>query len=176
MAGELGLLGQRTPDCADLTGRRKRRSAERFRERSENTYCRRVLGHFHASRRALALGNGQGKPRCGGRPPISAAARNARRHRRQSEEIARVTRRAVTGRIEFALSDSARPSSEQPTNRNGTAAGAAIFALRAADLTSEEDRPKAIRGLFLVPGARVPRPIDRRAEQALRLGRRKQKG
>jgi hypothetical protein len=60
--------------------------------------------------------------------------------------------------IEVALSSSARPSSAQLGDWfwNKTAAGAAIFALRSMYLTSEDERLKAIAGLFLVPGVRVP--------------------
>jgi fermentation-respiration switch protein FrsA (DUF1100 family) len=60
--------------------------------------------------------------------------------------------------IEVALSGSAKPSSKQLGDWlwNGTAAGAAIFALRGMYLTSEDERLKAIAGLFLVPGVRVP--------------------
>jgi hypothetical protein len=60
--------------------------------------------------------------------------------------------------IEVALSRSAKPSSKQLGDWfwNDTAGGAAIFALRSMYLTSEEERLKAIAGLFLVPGVRVP--------------------
>ena len=60
--------------------------------------------------------------------------------------------------IEVALSGSAKPSSKQLGDWlwNDTAAGAAIFALRSMYLTSEDERLKAIAGLFLVPGGRVP--------------------
>ena len=60
--------------------------------------------------------------------------------------------------IEVALSGSAKPSSKQLGDWlwNDTAAGAAIFALRSMYLTSEDERLKAIAGLFLVPGVRVP--------------------
>jgi hypothetical protein len=60
--------------------------------------------------------------------------------------------------IEVALSGSAKPSSKQLGDWlwNDTAAGTAIFALRSMYLTSEDDRLKAIAGLFLVPGVRVP--------------------
>jgi hypothetical protein len=60
--------------------------------------------------------------------------------------------------IEVALSGSAKPSSKQLGDWlwNDTAAGAAIFALRSMYLASEDDRLKAIAGLFLVPGVRVP--------------------
>jgi hypothetical protein len=60
--------------------------------------------------------------------------------------------------IEVALSSSARPSGNQLGDWlwNDTAAGAAIFALRSMYLTSEDERLKAIAGLFLVPGVRVP--------------------
>jgi hypothetical protein len=60
--------------------------------------------------------------------------------------------------IEVALSGSAKPSSKQLGDWlwNDTAAGVAIFALRSMYLTSEDERLKAIAGLFLVPGGRVP--------------------
>ena len=60
--------------------------------------------------------------------------------------------------IEIALSSSARPSSKQLGDWlwNDTAAGRAIFALRSRYLTSDDERLKAIAGLFLVPGVRVP--------------------
>ena len=60
--------------------------------------------------------------------------------------------------IEVALSGSAKPSSKQLGDWlwNDTAAGRAIFALRSMYLTSDDDRLKAIAGLFLVPGVRVP--------------------
>jgi fermentation-respiration switch protein FrsA (DUF1100 family) len=60
--------------------------------------------------------------------------------------------------IEVALSGSRKPSSKQLGDWlwNDTAAGAAIFALRGMYLTSDDDRLKAIAGLFLVPGVRVP--------------------
>jgi hypothetical protein len=60
--------------------------------------------------------------------------------------------------FEAGLAGSARPSSKQLGDWfwNDTAAGAAIFALRKAYLTSADERLKAIAGLFLVPGVRVP--------------------
>ncbi|HEX3417929.1 MAG TPA: hypothetical protein VHT21_16215 [Stellaceae bacterium] len=60
--------------------------------------------------------------------------------------------------IEVALSGSAKPSSKQLGDWlwNDTAAGAAIFALRSMYLRSDDEQLKAIAGLFLVPGARVP--------------------
>jgi fermentation-respiration switch protein FrsA (DUF1100 family) len=60
--------------------------------------------------------------------------------------------------IEVALSGYAKPSSKQIGDWlwNDTAAGRAIFALRSMYLTNEDERLKAIAGLFLVPGARVP--------------------
>jgi hypothetical protein len=60
--------------------------------------------------------------------------------------------------IEVALSSSAKPSSRQLGDWlwNDTAAGAAIFALRSMYLTNDDQRLKAIAGLFLVPGVRVP--------------------
>ena len=59
--------------------------------------------------------------------------------------------------IEVALSGSARPSSKQLGDWfwNDTAAGTATFALRSMYLTSEDERLKAIAGLFLVPGVRA---------------------
>jgi hypothetical protein len=63
-----------------------------------------------------------------------------------------------TAYIEVALSGCAKPSSTQLGDWlwNDTEAGAAIFALRSMYLTSEDERLKAIAGLFLVPGVRVP--------------------
>ena len=60
--------------------------------------------------------------------------------------------------IEVALPGFAKPSSKQLGDWlwNDTAAGAAIFALRSMYLTSDDERLKAIAGLFLVPGVRVP--------------------
>jgi hypothetical protein len=60
--------------------------------------------------------------------------------------------------IEVALSGFAKPSSKQLGDWlwNDTAAGAAIFALRSMYLTSDDGRLKAMAGLFLVPGVRVP--------------------
>jgi len=60
--------------------------------------------------------------------------------------------------IEVAISGSAKPSSKQLGDWlwNDTAAGAAIFALRSMYLTSDDERLKAIAGLFLVPGVRIP--------------------
>jgi hypothetical protein len=60
--------------------------------------------------------------------------------------------------FEAALAGTAKPSSQQLGDWfwNNTAAGAAIFALRKAYLASPDDRLKAIAGLFLVPGVRVP--------------------
>jgi fermentation-respiration switch protein FrsA (DUF1100 family) len=60
--------------------------------------------------------------------------------------------------IEVALSGSAKPSSKQLGDWlwYDTAAGAAIFALRSMYLRSDDERLKAIAGLFLVPGVRVP--------------------
>lgn len=60
--------------------------------------------------------------------------------------------------FEAALAGPTKPSSKQLGNWfwNETAAGAAIFALRQVHLTSADDRLKAIAGLFLVPGIRVP--------------------
>lgn len=60
--------------------------------------------------------------------------------------------------FEAALVGFAKPSSKQLGDWfwNDTAAGAAIFALRKAYLTSADERLKTIGGLFLVPGVRVP--------------------
>jgi hypothetical protein len=60
--------------------------------------------------------------------------------------------------VEAALADAGRPSAKQIGDWfwNETAAGATLFALRAAHLTSPDERLKAIAGLFLVPGTRVP--------------------
>jgi hypothetical protein len=60
--------------------------------------------------------------------------------------------------IEVALSGFAKPSSKQLGDWlwSDTAAGAAIFAVRSMYLTSDDERLKAIAGLFLVPGVRVP--------------------
>jgi hypothetical protein len=60
--------------------------------------------------------------------------------------------------LEAALAGPAKPSSRQLGDWFWceTAAGAAIFALRKAHMTSADDRLKAIAGLFLVPGVRVP--------------------
>ncbi len=60
--------------------------------------------------------------------------------------------------FEAAMADGSKPSSKQLGDWfwNDTAAGAAIFALRKAYLASADDRLKAIAGLFLVPGVRVP--------------------
>jgi hypothetical protein len=60
--------------------------------------------------------------------------------------------------FEAALAGAAKPSSKQLADWfwNDTAAGAAIFALRKAHLASPDDRLKAIAGLLLVPGVRVP--------------------
>jgi hypothetical protein len=60
--------------------------------------------------------------------------------------------------VEAAIAEPARASSEQLADWfwNDTALGAAVFALRRALLTNEDDRLKAIAGLFLVPGIRVP--------------------
>jgi len=51
----------------------------------------------------------------------------------------------------------AKPSSRQLGDRfwNETAAGAAIHAVRAMHLASEDERLKLIAGNFIVPGARV---------------------
>jgi fermentation-respiration switch protein FrsA (DUF1100 family) len=60
--------------------------------------------------------------------------------------------------VEAALAGGGKPSSKQLGDWfwNDTAAGAAIFALRKAYLASPDERLKAIAGLFLVPGIRVP--------------------
>lgn len=59
--------------------------------------------------------------------------------------------------LEAATAGSAKPSSRQLGDWlwNETAAGAAIHALRAALLTSEDERLRLIAGNFIVPGARV---------------------
>ena len=59
--------------------------------------------------------------------------------------------------LEAAAAGSAKPSSRQLTDWlwNETDVGAAIQALRAACLTSTDDRLKLIAGNFLVPAARV---------------------
>ena len=59
--------------------------------------------------------------------------------------------------LEAAAAGAGRPSSRQLGDWfwNETAAGAAIHALRAAYLASEDDRLKLIAGNFLVPAARV---------------------
>jgi hypothetical protein len=60
--------------------------------------------------------------------------------------------------LEAALAGGGRPSSRQQADWfwNETAAGAAIMALRRANLASEDDRLKLIAGNFLVPALRVP--------------------
>ncbi len=60
--------------------------------------------------------------------------------------------------FEAALAGPAKPSGKQLGDWfwNDTAAGAAIFRLRKVYLTSADERLKAIAGLFLVPGVRVP--------------------
>jgi len=60
--------------------------------------------------------------------------------------------------FEAALAGAVKPSSKQLGDWfwNETTAGAAIFALRKAYLASEDEGLKAIAGLFLVPGVRVP--------------------
>ena len=60
--------------------------------------------------------------------------------------------------FEAALAGAAKPSSRQLADWfwSDTAAGAALFALRKAHLASPDERLKAIAGLFLVPGVRVP--------------------
>jgi hypothetical protein len=60
--------------------------------------------------------------------------------------------------FEAALAEPSLPSSRQLADWfwNDTALGAAIFALRRANLANPDDRLKAIAGLFLVPGIRVP--------------------
>jgi hypothetical protein len=63
VASELGHLGQRTANCADLPRRHQHRSAERFRECSENAHYCRVFGDFHTPRWTVAIGNGQGRAR-----------------------------------------------------------------------------------------------------------------
>ena len=60
--------------------------------------------------------------------------------------------------VEAAMAGGGTPSSKQLGDWfwNDTAAGAAVFALRNAYLASPDERLKAIAGLFLVPGIRVP--------------------
>jgi hypothetical protein len=60
--------------------------------------------------------------------------------------------------VEAAMAGGGKPSSKQLGDWfwNDTVAGAAIFALRKAYLASPDERLKAIAGLFLVPGIRVP--------------------
>ena len=60
--------------------------------------------------------------------------------------------------VEAALAGGSKPCSRQLGDWfwNDTAASAAIFALRKAYLGSPDERLKAIAGLFLVPGIRVP--------------------
>jgi hypothetical protein len=60
--------------------------------------------------------------------------------------------------IEAALIGPAKPSSKQIGDWfwDETAAGRAIVNLRQTHLASSDDRLKAIAGLFLVPGVRVP--------------------
>ena len=60
--------------------------------------------------------------------------------------------------IEAALIGPAKPSSTQIGDWfwDETAAGRAIVNLRQTHLASQDDRLKAIAGLFLVPGVRVP--------------------
>ena len=59
--------------------------------------------------------------------------------------------------LEAAASGPARPSSRQLGDWfwNRTACGAAVYALRAIGLASEDDRLKAVLGNFMVPAARV---------------------
>ncbi len=59
--------------------------------------------------------------------------------------------------LEAAAAGSAKPSSRQLGDWlwNDTAAGAAIIALRAIGLASEDDRLKAVLGNFMVPGVRA---------------------
>ena len=59
--------------------------------------------------------------------------------------------------LEAAASGPARPSSRQLGDWfwNRTASGAAVHALRAIGLASEDDRLKAVLGNFMVPAARV---------------------
>ena len=59
--------------------------------------------------------------------------------------------------LEAAAAGPAKPSSRQLGDWfwSGTGAGAAIHALRAAQLASEDDRLKLIAGNFMVPAARV---------------------
>ena len=59
--------------------------------------------------------------------------------------------------LEAAAAGAAKPSSRQLGDWfwNDTAAGAALHALRASLLTSEDERLKLIAGSFMVPAARV---------------------
>ncbi len=59
--------------------------------------------------------------------------------------------------LEAAAAGGAKPSSRQLGDWlwNGTAAGAAIHALRASCVASEDERLKLIAGNFMVPAARV---------------------
>jgi hypothetical protein len=59
--------------------------------------------------------------------------------------------------LEAAAAVEARPSSRQLGDWfwNHTAAGAAIHALRAAHITSDDERLRLIAGNFMVPAARV---------------------
>ena len=60
--------------------------------------------------------------------------------------------------FEAALAGAAKPSIKQLADWfwNDSAAGAAVFGLRKAHLASPDERLKAIAGLLLVPGVRVP--------------------
>jgi hypothetical protein len=60
--------------------------------------------------------------------------------------------------LEAAAAGAGQPSSRQLADWlwNETAAGAAIYALRQACLTSTDERLKLIAGNFMVPAARVP--------------------
>lgn len=62
--------------------------------------------------------------------------------------------------LEAAASGPARPSSRQLGDWfwNETAAGAAIYALRAIGLASDDERVKGVLGNFMVPAARVRSP------------------
>ena len=59
--------------------------------------------------------------------------------------------------LEASAAGAAKPSSRQLGDWfwNGTAAGAAIIALRAMGLSSEDERLKTVLGNFMVPGVRV---------------------
>ena len=62
--------------------------------------------------------------------------------------------------LEAGAAGAAKPSSRQLGDWfwNQTAAGAALYAMRAADLASSDERLKLIAGNFMVPAARVLAP------------------